>query len=106
MEQELARRINAELKSMPVYEYSECFFKWMTLHQKCINLGGEHSKRVRALLSLLLFFILFIFTPLIHRQIKLSKDITSHLTSLGSQKEKTALILHIMLLLNSNLEFH
>ena len=44
--QDLARRINSEMKSTPVSEYSECFVKWMTWLQKCVNLRGEYVEGV------------------------------------------------------------
>ena len=44
--QDLARRINSEMKSIPVSEYSECFVKWMTRLQKCVNLRGEYVEGV------------------------------------------------------------
>nr|CAP20055.1 transposase [Portunus trituberculatus] len=45
-EQDLARKINAELRTISDCEYSECFVKWMTRLQKCVNLRGEYVEGV------------------------------------------------------------
>ena len=39
-------RINSEMMSIPVSEYSECFVKWMTRLQKCVNLRREYVEGV------------------------------------------------------------
>lgn len=45
-EQNLTRKINAELKTIPGCQYCECFVKWMTQLQKYANLQGKYVEGV------------------------------------------------------------
>lgn len=41
-EQDLARRINQELKSIPLPEYAEMFQAWIRRHRRCVEVRGEY----------------------------------------------------------------
>lgn len=41
-EQDLARRINSELKAIPPSEYQEAYQSWIHRHQKCVANGGGY----------------------------------------------------------------